>query len=78
LTVTKPPAKRGEALWVSPPSGSHYVQATNTLGKSRAMERHLLNEIVNPFTGPIVGELYARARPRLHASVIECVLRMPV
>ena len=35
-----------------------------------------MNEITNPFTGPGVGELYARARPRLHASVIERVTKL--
>lgn len=35
-----------------------------------------MNEITNPFTGPGVGELYARARPRLHAIVIERVVKL--
>jgi ubiquinone/menaquinone biosynthesis C-methylase UbiE len=35
-----------------------------------------LNEIVNPFTGPVVGELYTRARPRLHHLVIERVAKL--
>lgn len=35
-----------------------------------------MNEIVNPFTGPVVGKLYARARPRLHHIVIERVAKL--
>lgn len=35
-----------------------------------------MNEITNPFTGPGVGELYARARPRLHDIVIERVAKL--
>jgi len=53
-----------------------YPVAADAFGQSRLIERQLLSEIVNPFTGPVVGELYARARPRLHHLAIERVAQL--